>query len=111
MIQLHQQQLQDQDNDQDVTHQIEEYINLSNATIVSESDMDGTAGEEDVQLLLYNDVDVLSNLTSDNVTNIRNIIKSKSDKPHIIEDEDGVQHEITIEEEQDAIELLTFEDD
>lgn len=52
------------------------------------------------------DVAVLTPLKNDDIDE-----KGKFDRAHIIEDENGIRHEITIEEQQDAIELLTFEDD
>lgn len=60
--------------------------------------------DEGEQLLLYGDVDVLTEYKPSNDD------LDKLDKTQYVEDENGI-HEITIEEQQDAIELLTFEDD
>lgn len=90
-----------------------EYINISRDDIVTE-DEDVVLGGEDPDaeghLLLYTDVDVDALESTMKTQNI--ILKRKiGDKPQFIEDENGIQHEITIAEHQDAIELLTFDDD
>lgn len=61
--------------------------------------------DEGEQLLLYSDVDVLTEYKPSSSD------LQKMTKTQYIEDENGIQHEITIEEQQGAIELLTFEDD
>lgn len=99
-------------NENDLT----EYINVSSLDskniITVRINEDGSTeplsdqNSNDEQLILYSDVAVLTPLKNDNISE-----KRKFDGAHIIEDENGVRHEITIEEQQDAIELLTFEDD
>lgn len=90
-----------------------EYITMSREDIVTE-DEDVVLGGGDVdgegQLLLYTDVDVD---TLESTMKTQSIILKREirDKPQFIEDENGIQHEITIAEHQDAIELLTFDDD
>lgn len=83
--------------DTDVTDaSIDQYIITTTGDVhsITENDEDGE------QLLLYGDVDVLSGDSA----------LHKIGNAQYIEDENGIQ-EITIEEQQDAIELLTFEDD
>lgn len=87
--------------DTDVTDaSIDQYIitTADGRSIVEAEDGDGE------QLLLYGDVDVLTEYkqSGDGL---------RLEKTQYIEDKNGIQHEITIEEQQDAIELLTFEDD
>lgn len=84
---------------------ITEYISLS------QNDDDGTASEGEGQLLLYSDVDldVLNAIKAQNAVIKRKYVTTK-ETSHVIEDENGIQHEITIAD-QDPIELLTFEDD
>lgn len=86
--------------DTDVTDaSIDQYIiTTTDVHSIAGNDEDGVDGE---QLLLYGDVDVL---TGDSTLH-------KISNAQYIEDENGIQHEITIEEQQDAIELLTFEED
>lgn len=78
---------------------IEEYITITNEPMTGNED----ETEDGEQLLLYGDVNVLTMPADGRLM--------KSEKAQYIEDENGIQHEITIEEQQDAIELLTFEDD
>lgn len=77
---------------------IDQYI-ISDVIPESEDVDDGE------QLLMYGDVDVLTEYKPSHDE------LEKMDKTEYVEDENGIQHEITIEEQQDAIELLTFEDD
>lgn len=80
---------------------IDQYIIATDGqTICAEDSVD-----EGEQLLLYGDVDVLTEYKPTRAE------LQKMSKTQYIEDENGIQHEITIEEQQDAIELLTFEDD
>lgn len=89
-------------------NELAEYMHVTQNIVTVRINPDGTTeslsdqNSSDGQLLLYSDVDVLNSLKSDSMDDKR---------PHVIEDENGVQHEITIEEQQDGIELLTFEDD
>lgn len=69
----------------------------------------GVDPDSDGQLLLYTDVDV-DTLESTMKTQSIILRRKIGDKPQFIEDENGIQHEITIAEHQDAIELLTFEE-
>lgn len=89
-----------------------EYISISRDDIVTEDEDVVLSGvDPDAEgLLLYTDVDVDALESTMKTQNI--ILKRKiGDKPHFIEDENGTRHEITIAEHQDAIELLTFDDD
>lgn len=113
-IKLEMQQLQEQDDPLGVDpNDLTEYINITRDDIVTEDEdvvLSATDTDADKQLLLYTDVDVYtleSTMKSQNL-----ILKRKiGDKAQYIEDENGIQHEITIAEHQDAIELLTFDDD
>lgn len=80
---------------------IEEYITITNEPMTGNED----ETEDGEQLLLYGDVNVLTEYKPADSRLL------KPEKAQYIEDENGIQHEITIEEQQDAIELLTFEDD
>lgn len=111
-----QHQMQQHDDPMTITsdpNDLAEYINISRDDIVTEDeDIVLSHGDPDGegQLLLYTDVDVDTLASTMKAQNI--IIKRKiGDKPQYIEDENGIQHEITIAEHQDAIELLTFDDD
>lgn len=93
-------------------NELAEYINITREDIVAEQDDDPLNAENDNQILLYSNVDVDVDVLQQTIKSQNIVLKRQlADKPHIIEDEDGVQYEITIAEHQDAIELPTFEDD
>lgn len=91
-------------NDNDLT----EYIIQQEDMLTEDEDViNGRADEHDSPLLLYSDVgvDVLGETVKP-----QGIIVKRG-KQHFIEDINGIQHEITITDNDDGMELLTFEDD
>lgn len=88
----------------DDQNDLAEYITADEDVVLG-----GVDPDSDGQLLLYTDVDV-DTLESTMKTQSIILRRKIGDKPQFIEDENGIQHEITIAEHQDAIELLTFEE-
>lgn len=91
-------------NDNDLA----EYIITQDDILTEDEDvMAGAVSEHENQLLLYGDVGV-DMLTQS--LKPQGIILKRG-KQHFIEDINGIEHEITIADGEDGMELLAFEDD
>lgn len=81
-----------------------EYINISRDDMVTEDE-----SVDDIVEGLCTPIMVLSQVDVDTLQS--QMERKIGDKTQYIEDENGIQHEITISDHQNAIELLTFDDE